>query len=124
MCPAYGKMCWTCGKYDHFASVCRASEKRYKNVNDISMSDDSETEESDSDYANEFIKESVRHLGIVKENIKRISDLNEQDEGVSSYVDYSEPDITVEATPTDFAHAGHCSTPPHWGIADSKKRLI
>ncbi|KAK9685557.1 hypothetical protein QE152_g37946 [Popillia japonica] len=44
-CPAYGKICINCGKYNHFAISCHKQKKK-KTVNNVQQ----DTEESDSEF--------------------------------------------------------------------------
>ena len=40
-CPAYGKKCSKCAKMNHFAAVCKQSQKQVHMVHDVSSSDES-----------------------------------------------------------------------------------
>ena len=40
-CPTYGKKCSKCAKMNHFAAVCKQSQKQVHMVHDVSSSDKS-----------------------------------------------------------------------------------
>ena len=44
-CPAYGKMCTTCGKMGHFRKVCRSKRNHVKHELEIQMEPDSQGED-------------------------------------------------------------------------------
>ena len=48
-CPAFGKRCMTCSKFNHFASECRQGERKeksraFRNVRQFDLEDDSESD--------------------------------------------------------------------------------
>ncbi|XP_053376601.1 uncharacterized protein LOC123533440 [Mercenaria mercenaria] len=88
LCPAYGKKCGKCGRYNHFAAVCRSTrdqrrqfegnrETRKVAKRDIKRAiNESETEDSgsDTDKDNFFLEESVKHLAVGKIKVSKVSD--------------------------------------------------
>lgn len=70
-CPAYGKQCLKCGKYNHFASCCRVStqiqeeskETRRGRIKKTTEAEESSSE-SDDDYI--YLQETAQHLHRVK----------------------------------------------------------
>ena len=59
-CPAYGRECKTCGKRNHFASVCLS--KRSNDVKAVTSELDYDTDSHDDEYA--F---SIEEVGMIKE---------------------------------------------------------
>ncbi|KAH3887497.1 hypothetical protein DPMN_011514 [Dreissena polymorpha] len=53
-CPAHGKQCHLCKKWNHFASACRS-----RNVNDINSADRSEDVQSDDVHSDDVLCDSV-----------------------------------------------------------------
>lgn len=62
-CPAYGKKCTNCGKYNHFATMCKSKVRNNKNVNFIQ---NNENIESNS--------ENFVFIGTIEKTINAIND--------------------------------------------------
>ncbi|PFX12490.1 Transposon Ty3-G Gag-Pol polyprotein [Stylophora pistillata] len=103
-CPAYGQQCLKCGKYNHYASCCRAStqnQERHEETKRGRIKKTTETEEtsSDSDADYIYLQETAQHLHRVKKIrtdsdqdtvLIRIGDIDafvEQDSGASANSD-------------------------------------
>ena len=64
--PAYGRECKTCGKRNHFASVC--SSKRSDDVEAVTSELDYDSDSHDDEYA--F---SIEEVGMIKEKGKQLT---------------------------------------------------
>eukprot|EP00731_Ephydatia_muelleri_P019632 Em0012g457a len=104
-CPAFGKQCLKCQKYNHFAKVCRGSDKPTNLVEEAEMDFDSEEERTRSRAEDVFqiqllsfetesicVAEACQHLS--KERILR--DYADVFEGLGSLP--GEYDIEVDTT--------------------------
>ena len=69
--PAYGQQCLKCGKYNHYASCCRAGAQNTEGSKETKrgrIKKTTETEETSSDSDDDYIylQETAQHLNRVK----------------------------------------------------------
>ncbi|XP_038629995.1 alpha-2-macroglobulin-like [Scyliorhinus canicula] len=80
-CPAQGKQCLKCGKFNHYASQCRSSAKfqtpkpkqRHFNVRCVDSSEQKKNKENFSSEKNNFSLENTFYIGIEKSYNKHSS---------------------------------------------------
>ncbi|CAC5398547.1 unnamed protein product [Mytilus coruscus] len=81
-CPAYGKQCRNCEKYNHFASVCRAEKKKQQNragnfrqrgrsvkkTTEDKIETESNTDISDYDEDEDYFGGTIKHIMKIRKN--------------------------------------------------------
>ena len=107
-CPAYGQQCLKCGKYNHYASCCRAGagtdppQERSKEMHRGRVKKTTEAEEtsSDSDHEYLYLQQIAQHL----HQVKKVRSGGSQDTVLIRIGDidaYVEPDSGASANVMD-----------------------
>ncbi|KAL9952955.1 hypothetical protein ACROYT_G040288 [Oculina patagonica] len=65
-CPAYGKQCLKCGKYNHYASCCTTGAQPQERRGQIKKTTEAEETSSGSDDDYIYLQETAQHLHRVK----------------------------------------------------------
>ncbi|VDI58848.1 Hypothetical predicted protein [Mytilus galloprovincialis] len=111
-CPAYGKQCRNCEKYNHFASVCRAEKKKQqyragnfrregrsvKKTMEEKIETDSNTDISDYDEDEDYFGETIKHIMKIRK-VKTIQGIRDMDKTVTIRID----DVDVKVEPDSGA---------------------
>ncbi|XP_045166313.2 uncharacterized protein LOC123529833 [Mercenaria mercenaria] len=90
LCPAYGKKCIKCGKFNHFASACKSNEQRNhygtdRNVHRMfQKNEQSNSLEQEDDT---FIGDSIRHLQELQISSAQINRVNGSAIGARRHTD-------------------------------------
>ncbi|CAG2242188.1 unnamed protein product [Mytilus edulis] len=106
-CPAYGKQCRNCEKYNHFASVCRAEKKKQqyragnfrregrsvKKTMEEKIETDSNTDISDYDEDEDYFGETIKHIMKIRK-VKTIQGIRDIEKTVTVRID--DVDVRVE----------------------------
>ncbi|CAG2193058.1 SLC30A2 [Mytilus edulis] len=111
-CPAYGKQCRNCDKYNHFASVCRAEKKKQqyragnfrregrsvKKTTEEKIETDSNTDISDYDEDEDYFGETIKHIMKIRK-VKTVQGIRDMDKTVTVRID----DVDVKVEPDSGA---------------------
>ncbi|CAG2253961.1 unnamed protein product [Mytilus edulis] len=106
-CPAYGKQCRNCEKYNHFASVCRTEKKKQqyragnfrrgersvKKTTEDKIETDSNTDVSDYDEDEDYFGETIQHIMKIRK-VKTIQGVRDIEKTVTVRID--DVDVRVE----------------------------
>ncbi|CAG2221577.1 unnamed protein product [Mytilus edulis] len=111
-CPAYGKQCRNCDRYNHFASVCRAEKKKQqyragnfrregrsvKKTMEEKIETDSNTDISDYDEDEDYFGETIKHIMKIRK-VKTVQGIRDMDKTVTVRID----DVDVKVEPDSGA---------------------
>ncbi|CAG2213739.1 unnamed protein product [Mytilus edulis] len=111
-CPAYGKQCRNCEKYNHFASVCRTEKKKQqyragnfrregrsvKKTTEDKIDTDSNTDISDYDEDEDYFGGTIKHIMKIRK-VKTIQGIRDMDKTVTIRID----DVDVKVEPDSGA---------------------
>ncbi|CAC5361325.1 unnamed protein product [Mytilus coruscus] len=113
-CPAYGKQCRNCEKYNHFASVCRAEKKKQQNragnfrqrgrsvkkttEDKIETESNTDISDYDEDEDEDYFGGTIKHIMKIRK-VKTIQGIRDFEKTVTVRID----DVDVKVEPDSGA---------------------